>query len=439
MSNDVKKAIKWWGVMGLVVMLIILGAGCQGPAGPAGPAGERGPAGPPGPPGIGVIPAFEKPAAPEPVVEAIYTTIAPAIDGVIEPVWEKAKALSVPVKGNFVTGMSTTGQNVTLRFLYTDKDIYMLAQWDDPTWSWSRSGGWLWDSDANSWSTIGGNSEDRIGIMWDINVPDFDAKGCASKCHAVVDGKQIAPAHPIDESHAVCDTCHGEKLTSSEDGAYFSTEGIKADMWHMKAARTLPIGYADDKYISYAPVDANGFPTTSKPDGGRHGDSGAGFYDRNRNADKTAPLYIETKPKDYADAMVITQSEISLGEAALVASLTPEQIDAYWAKYVGITVPDGASPIVVPERILKDMAVGLLPAEERGSRADVLEAAKWNNGTWTAEFARKLVTGHGDDVQFDEFTKVYLFDVALMDNTGGEGHSFHVGTPLHLVFIPPTR
>jgi hypothetical protein len=372
-------------------------------------------------------------------VEAAYTTVAPALDGVIDPVWENAKALSVSVKGNFVSGMSTTGEDVTLKFLYTNTDIYMLAQWADPTWSWSRSGGWLWDSGSNSWSTIGGNSEDRIGVMWNINVPDFNTKGCATKCHAVVGGKQVAPAHLIDESHAVCDTCHAGKLTSSEDGAYFGTEGLKADMWHMKAARTLPIGYADDKHIGYVPVDANGFPTTNKPDGGRYGDSGTGFYDRNRNADKTGPLYIETNPKNYVDAMSITQSEIAVGEAVSVAGLTADQIGAYWAKYEAISVPSGASPIVVPERILKDMAIELTPVQERGSRSDVLEVAKWSDGKWTAEFARKLVTGHDDDVQFDDFTKVYLFDVALMDNTGGEGHSFHVGTPLHLVFAPATK
>ncbi|MBI4759334.1 MAG: hypothetical protein HY783_10130 [Chloroflexi bacterium] len=368
----------------------------------------------------------------------MYIKNSPALDGVVDEVWKQAKALTVLVKGNFVTGKSTTGQSVTLKFLYTNEDIYMLAQWPDPTWSWSRSG-WLWDAATRSWSTLKENSEDRIGVLWDINVPNFDTGGCATKCHAVVGKVQKPATHPIDDAHAVCATCHGTNLTSSEDGAYYSTPGIKADSWHMKAARTVPLGYSDDKYVSYVPVDANGFPTANKPDGGRYADSGAGFEYRNRNAAKTAPLYIETNPNNYADAMVITQSEIALGEAVPVAGLSAEQIDAYWAKYAAITVPSGASPVVVPERILKDMTVELVPGKVKGSRADVLEVARWSDGTWTAEFARKLVTGHDDDVQFSDFSKVYLFDVALMDNTGGEGHSFHVGTPLHLVFVPPTR
>lgn len=203
-------------------------------------------------------------------------------------------------------------------------------------------------------------------------------------------------------------------------------------MWHMKAARVLPLGYCDDKHVIYDAAPHEG-------DGGRHGDKGGGFYDHNRNKAKTAPLYIETNPKNYVDAMVITQSEIALGEAIPVADLAPDQISTYWAKYKAISVPEGGSPVIVPERILKDMSVGLLPREERGSRADVLEAGRWNNGMWTAEFARKLVTGHDDDVQFSKFTKAYTFDVAVMDNTGGEGHSFHVGRPLHLVFAPANR
>ncbi len=50
-----KKSLKWGGVIGLVVMLLVVVAGCAGTAGPAGsagPAGERGPAGPPGEPAV---------------------------------------------------------------------------------------------------------------------------------------------------------------------------------------------------------------------------------------------------------------------------------------------------------------------------------------------------------------------------------------------------
>lgn len=418
----------------LVISLIFLVA-----AGSPGPAGPEGPPGPPGPPGT-AGPSFEKPSAPQPAVEATYTTYAPSLDGVIDDVWDKTKALDVLLDGNFTQGKSTTGKSVSLKFLYDNKNIYMLAQWPDPTWSWSRGASWVWNgtswhvlsgsAEAMEYGLVTGASEDRLVVIWPINVPEFEEKGCLTKCHMKWEGESVIPLHV---ERGVCETCHNDgRLEFPGAGAYFDNKTHVADMWHMKAARTLPLGYCDDKNVIY---DA----APHKGDGGRHGDKGVGFYDHNRNKAKSAPAYIETNPKNYADALVITQSEIALGEAVLVANLKPSQVDTYWAKYKDITVPDGGSPVVVPERILKDMSVGLLPEEGRGSRADVLEAGRWNNGTWTCEFSRKLVTGHGDDVQFADFTKVYLFDVAAMDDTGGDGHSYHVGSPLHLVFAPSSR
>ncbi len=46
-----------------------------------------------------------------------------------------------------------------------------------------------------------------------------------------------------------------------------------------------------------------------------------------------------------------------------------------------------------------------------GSRADVRAKGKWENGKWTVEFARKLNTGHSDDVQFDTRNR-YHFGVS---------------------------
>jgi len=49
-----KRMTRWYGIIGLLVILAFLGIGCQGSpgeTGPAGPAGSAGPAGDPGPPG----------------------------------------------------------------------------------------------------------------------------------------------------------------------------------------------------------------------------------------------------------------------------------------------------------------------------------------------------------------------------------------------------
>jgi len=56
----------------------------------------------------------------------------------------------------------------------------------------------------------------------------------------------------------------------------------------------------------------------------------------NRTDDKTAPLYIETAPADFADAMVLLKSEIDSGEAVEVAGLTAEQLQAAWDQYASL-------------------------------------------------------------------------------------------------------
>ncbi|MFQ5833823.1 MAG: hypothetical protein ACE5H4_14040 [Candidatus Thorarchaeota archaeon] len=78
-------------------------------------------------------------------VEAIYTRDAPALDGVVDTVWDTAPELVVAVDGCFISGQSTTGENVTIKFLYTESDLYMLAQYPDPTFNWTRGGSWQWD------------------------------------------------------------------------------------------------------------------------------------------------------------------------------------------------------------------------------------------------------------------------------------------------------
>lgn len=132
-------------------------------------------------------------------------------------------------------------------------------------------------------------------------------------------------------------------------------------------------------------------------------------YSHNRNGDRTAPLYMETDPESYIDAMVLQQSEIDGGQTLEVATATGAELAEASAKYMGF----GA---IIPERIL---------SAPSGSRGDIAQAAIWEDGTWYTEFARKLDTGHDDDVQFSDLTATYLFGIATMDNTGGGGHNTH--------------
>jgi len=107
------------------------------------------------------------------------------------------------------------------------------------------------------------------------------------------------------------------------------------------------------------------------------------------------------------DAMVLTQSEIDAGEVVgdPTSGISDKLAASYWPKYATLNA-------IVPERILR---------KPSGSRADIQQAATWRNGTWTTEIVRDLNTGHDDDVQFAVGQEL-TFGVAIMDNTGGEGH-----------------
>ncbi len=62
MHKSTKRSLRWGGIIGLVVILLVLIIGCQGPpgeTGPAGPTGSAGPAGSAGPSGdVATVPTF---------------------------------------------------------------------------------------------------------------------------------------------------------------------------------------------------------------------------------------------------------------------------------------------------------------------------------------------------------------------------------------------
>jgi len=321
---------------------------------------------------------FGRPS-PGPSVEgdliAKRVSASPQVDGVAgDTAWEEAETAELK-------------SGLTLKAVHDGTTLSVLATWSDETMSMTRGGSWTWDGSAWSTEPSAGQGEDRLGIMWDINATGFETQGCGVKCHV--------------------------------PKAYLENAGERADMWHMKGARSLGTiravqtgtltvnsvthevtdgsvtlsGYVDDKYVAEDGGD----------DAGRYGDAGGSTYGRNRNGDKTGPLYIETAPEDYVDAMILRQDEIDGDEVLVLADASAEEVTTAWDQYVALNA-------VVPERILR---------EPQGSRGDVLNAATWSEGVWTAEFQRALVTGNEDDVQFDDPSKLYLFGVGIFDNSGG--------------------
>ncbi|MBI4469990.1 MAG: hypothetical protein HY650_11790 [Acidobacteria bacterium] len=110
---------------------------------------------------------------------------------------------------------------ITLKAAYDDKNIYVLATWRDMTGTESiHKQRWVYDGLFWVQTTSKVNDEDRLAIWWDINAQDFVKEGCAALCH--VDD-------PEDQ----------RMRTRNPDG--------RADLWHWKAARSNPMGLADDQ------------------------------------------------------------------------------------------------------------------------------------------------------------------------------------------------
>ena len=68
------------------------------------------------------------------------------------------------------------------------------------------------------------------------------------------------------------------------------------------------------------------------------------------------------------------------------------------------------------------------------AHGDIATNARWANGKWTVEIARKLVTGSKFDVNFNDLTKAYGFGIAFFDNA--QVRHAYIQEPLLLKFKP---
>ncbi len=309
----------------------------------------------------------------------------PAIDGVPDTMWNEAAAMTVSVKGGANSGSHT----VTLKSVHTDDSIYFLAQWNDNTESlrrvpWQKQADGKWKRLSTPDVKEGGENqfyEDKFAQIWNINVPSFDDSGCFATCHAA-------------ENSDIKD--FGNKYTSNP--------GEMADIWHMKIVRTNPEGYVDDQYL-----DSTKYNKTTSADAGRHSDPGGSPYSDNINKAKDAPNY--TSPDQPSPP--------------------------YWI------FDDQKMPFTDTFKTDDEIA-GIIVKPPTGDRADIKGKAVYDNGKWTMEYGRKLVTDSQYDVQFSDLEKEYSFGTAIFDNaqtrhsyeTGVSKLSFKAGTKPAATTIP---
>ncbi|MBU0681330.1 MAG: hypothetical protein KKD73_07905 [Proteobacteria bacterium] len=142
------------------------------------------------------------------------------------------------------------------------------------------------------------------------------------------------------------------------DLSIHADDASRSDVWFWKANRTDPVGYADDKMHILSQIDSR---------------------DSTQVVSKTGRLMYLLRLEDA-------------GRKAYEIDLLVD--------YVGD----------VRNRYKNEM-----PSL---SRADVRAKGLWQKGSWTIEFSRALVTGHGDDLQFSNLNQSYQFGVSTLEIAG---------------------
>ena len=352
----------------------------------------------------------------------------PTIDGdATDAAWGQATALKLGV--------------LTMKAVYTSDEVAILMAWDDRDLSMNSKGTWNYNAVTGAWTQTGadGSWQSYLGsrhpewanLSFDIS-SKMKTQGCFAFCHK---GAGSGSHHNTEVKGEYVDswlllTKHGYGPQYLQDMGWLAgVESVKQtgtpvfdtsdpiDSHQLIYGKVTFVGYAEDKWMTSpddpAPTDQpadqyciNCHTQThaidwTKTEGKTFGDAGAIMYHPNWNAGFTAPVYMEKAPTDFADAMVLTQAEIDAGQAVTLASLSTDQVKQYWANYAALNA-------LVPQLVLKAPA---------GSQADVRVAATWNNGRWTLELKRKLLTGFNDDVQFDDKSSSYYFGISLWNHS----------------------
>jgi len=313
-------------------------------------------------------------------LDNVKTNASITIDGVVDPAWASAPVLKVNINkipyqpNNGYGGIKQT--MYTIQSMRNQGEIYFLIRWGDPTESlnrfpWMRQADGSWQQLMNKDNTGHANTyyEDKMAILWNINLKTFKKKGCAAACHMAKNGMQ----------KSVADKAPGRKYTKP---------GTTIDMWHWKSVRSNPVGQADDQYIH-----DNINPKMNK-NWGRSGDVKKGGGYRN-NAKNGQPAFVQ---HDLTNAAVV------------VLETKKVPIDSSWAQ---------------TERI-----PGIVTAPFTGSRGDLTAKGIWKDGMWTIEIRRPMVTTGNQssiqDVQFSDLSKAYDFGVSIFDNSQ-INHVYHDG------------
>ena len=341
------------------------------------------------------------------------------------------------VSGKKLEPAPIKGKNGTIdlkvQAAYDSQNLYFRFQW--PT-NMNRPGDMhnYISYDGAKWVFLGGPRsskkvrsgaqpplyEDPLAIMLDDgSVPNFKEQGCWLTCHTGMRDmpdmatKDQVQAHPILGKGGLKkkdvrkflplsrtdDNASWDKVKSTKETAELKALGKFVDLMQWRAARSNPVGMADDGYVlQYRLFDA-----------------GKKMFSWNVDKKTMTPKFMFDAAKAGSKALTMADIDDKSKPHAIIKeqNAVPYDPNAGWKK-----------GDVLPGRLLSTAV--------KGSAGDNTSAkGVWKDGVWTLEWARKLNTGHPEDDKIMKEGGVYTIGLAIHDdNVTTRFH--HVGFPLSL-------
>ena len=265
--------------------------------------------------------------------------------------------------------------------------------------------------------------EDRLAMMIDDgSVPMFAEQGCWVSCHTAMRDmpdmatKEQVKGHPLLgagglkksdvrkylPSSRSDDGASWDKIKSAEEITRTKAAGGFVDLMQWRAARSNPVGMADDGYVfEYRLFDA-----------------GKKMFSWNVDKKTMTPKYMFDAGKLGMKSLTIEDIGDPTKPFAVIReeNAVPYDPNAGWKK-----------GDVLPGRLLSR-------ADAKGSAADNNDVrGTWENGAWTVVWTRQMNSGHPEDDKILEEGKAYTFGFAVHDdNVTTRFH--HVAFPLQIGF-----
>ena len=320
----------------------------------------------------------------------------PKLDGILdEAMWNRARPVSIRTQQgeNFGGSGETT---VEVRAVHNGDMVYFAFKWNDPTRSLRRipmvkkADGWHVMDDRAGRMDVVDFYEDKLAIIF-ADKPAIGGSGVSN----------LGPSPlPSDKPRPL-----------NERGFHFTTDGSFMDLWQWKASRGGMLGRVDDQFMG-PPYDPTPDDQAYKAryQGGYWNDPGRTIYSYNYKffpKEYKGPVEVIKLPKDWK------KTQDQLGKISFDPNTSDDE-NSRWNMFEDEVQPyskeeDAKIPVGTV------MPGVLISGKYEGDRGDLVGGARWKDGYWTLETARKLKTGSKYDKDFVPGKNLYMW-VAAYDH-----------------------